>query len=168
MPKKGYEPTKEHRRLNSITKRGSRNPMKRKEVRKKQSETRKRLFKEGKIKPTKYWKGKKHTKEYKRKMSLSLSGEKNPMWKGGLSKEEYTINWTNTLKLSILERDRYKCRICRKHQVELNEKLCVHHIDYNKKNCNPENLITLCRSCHTKTNTNRNKWIIYFKELLKW
>ncbi len=33
------------------------------------------------------------------------------------------------------------------------------HIDYNKKNSNLNNLITLCGSCHTKTNTNRNYWI---------
>jgi hypothetical protein len=164
---KGKKQSLKHKRKNSISHKGDKNPMKRKDVKEKQSETRKRLFKEGKLKPNRYWKGKKHTEEYKKKMSLSLSGEKNPMWKGGLSKEEYTINWTNTLKLSILERDKYKCKICKKHQEELNEKLCVHHIDYNKKNCNPDNLITLCRSCHTKTNTNRNKWIEFFKELSK-
>lgn len=36
------------------------------------------------------------------------------------------------------------------------------HIDYNKKNCNPKNLITLCRKCHSKTNSNRDYWINYF------
>lgn len=38
----------------------------------------------------------------------------------------------------------------------------VHHIDYNKLNCNPNNLITLCKSCHMKTNFNREYWLDYF------
>ena len=37
------------------------------------------------------------------------------------------------------------------------------HIDYNKLNCNPNNLISLCRKCHMKTNSNRDYWINYFK-----
>jgi hypothetical protein len=36
------------------------------------------------------------------------------------------------------------------------------HIDYNKKNCNPNNLISLCNSCHSKTNFDRKYWINYF------
>jgi len=38
------------------------------------------------------------------------------------------------------------------------------HIDYNKKNCISENLITLCTKCHAKTNQKRDYWIVYFKE----
>ena len=38
------------------------------------------------------------------------------------------------------------------------------HIDYNKKNSNPNNLITLCSRCHSKTNFFNKKWIKYFKE----
>ena len=49
---------------------------------------------------------------------------------------------------------------------EFIKKLDCHHIDYNKKNCSLNNLITLCRSCHMKTNTNRNYWINYFNSLL--
>lgn len=36
-------------------------------------------------------------------------------------------------------------------------------LHYNKKNCNPINLISLHRNCHTKTNHNRNYWTKYFK-----
>jgi len=28
-----------------------------------------------------------------------------------------------------------------------------------KKNCNPDNLLTLCKNCHQKTNFNRKYWI---------
>ena len=54
--------------------------MKRKEVRKKASNTRKERMKLDLIKKTRYWLGKKHTKEYKDKMSKSLSGKNNPMY----------------------------------------------------------------------------------------
>lgn len=105
--------------------------------------------------PTRYWLGKKR---------LDNSGEKNYFWKDGKSKEPYTIDWTNTLKRSIRERDHYTCKICGKQQEETT--FCIHHIDYNKKNCSPSNLVTLCRSCHTKTNSNRESWILLFNKLL--
>lgn len=77
----------------------------------------------------------------------------------------YSVDWTETLKISIRERDNYICQECGIHQYELfgrHKKLDVHHIDYNKLNCNPNNLITLCRNCHCKTNYNRNYWTKYF------
>jgi 5-methylcytosine-specific restriction endonuclease McrA len=40
--------------------------------------------------------------------------------------------------------------------------LDVHHIDYDKDNLSPNNLITLCRRCHVKTNNNRDFWRNYF------
>ena len=39
---------------------------------------------------------------------------------------------------------------------KFNDRLVIHHIDYNKKNCNLNNLITLCRSCNAKANYNRD------------
>jgi hypothetical protein len=37
-------------------------------------------------------------------------------------------------------------------------KLHVHRVDYNKKNCETSNLISLCNSCHMRTNFNRKEW----------
>jgi len=73
------------------------------------------------------------------------AGDKNPSWKGGLSFEPYSVDWTKTLKKAIKERDHYTCNLCNNQ-----DDLVIHHIDYNKKNCNPNNLITLCRKCHSK------------------
>jgi 5-methylcytosine-specific restriction enzyme A len=92
---------------------------------------------------------------------LAQSGENNPSWNGGKSFEPYSIDWTETLRRSIRERDRYTCQMCGKLQTD--RAFCVHHIDYNKKNDNPNNLITLCLECHLKTNINRNYWQNYFK-----
>ena len=47
-------------------------------------------------------------------------------------------------------RDKRKCILCEKTELENKEKLSVHHIDYDKTNNNPINLISLCRMCHIK------------------
>ena len=96
-----------------------------------------------------YWLGKKR---------LDMIGKNHFNWQGGKSFEPYTTDWTETLRRSIRERDRYTCQLCGKEPA-----ICVHHIDYDKKNCNPNNLIILCRSCNSKVNKNRSYWINYFK-----
>ena len=101
----------------------------------------------------------KPSEETKRKLSEVFRGEKNPNWKGGISFEPYSVDWTETLKRAIRERDNYICQLCSQYGN------VVHHIDYDKKNCNPDNLITLCRKCHTKTNNNRNYWINFLTKL---
>lgn len=89
-------------------------------------------------------------------------GENHPRWQGGKSFEPYLPNWTEKLREQIRERDSYTCQICDVKQVD--KKHDVHHIDYDKKNCAEENLITLCHKCHTKTNSKRDEWTEYFKE----
>jgi len=111
--------------------------------------------------------GRKHSKETKQKHRLLMLKDRNPNWCGGKSFEKYGIGWTEILKESIRKRDKHVCQICNKSQNELMgfyKKLDVHHIDYNKKNLDPKNLISLCRKCHLKTNKNRNYWITYFKQ----
>lgn len=92
-------------------------------------------------------------------------GEKNAHWKGGITFEVYPVDWTQTLKKSIRERDKYVCQICSKQQED--KAHCVHHIDYDKKNCNPNNLITLCNDCHLKTNVKREYWTNYFQQKME-
>jgi 5-methylcytosine-specific restriction endonuclease McrA len=91
-----------------------------------------------------------------------MAGEKNPAWKGGISFEPYGLDWTKALKELIKARDNYTCKIC-----SINKGVLVHHIDYNKRNCSPKNLITLCRNCHSRTNAHREKWKNFFKNLFK-
>lgn len=89
-------------------------------------------------------------------------------YKGGISFEKYGQDWTEDLKDSIRKRDNHVCQMegCGIHQDELEQLLDVHHIDYNKKNCNPKNLISFCRKCHIKTNHNREHWLKYFNNKL--
>lgn len=100
-----------------------------------------------------------------RKMSKYRTGKLHPRWRGGISKEPYSQKWTRMLKASIRERDNYTCRMCSRKQKK--RAFDVHHIDYDKKNCNPENLITLCNICHIKTYTNRKYWIREFRKIMK-
>lgn len=121
--------------------------------------------------------GKKHSFETKLKMSLAHSGEKCHLWKGGASREPYDFEFNNLLKEQIRKRDNYTCQKCGLHQNQLfyktkqglkHYKLNVHHIDYNKKNSNSENLISLCKLCHTPTNHgDRMGWATYFQNLIK-
>lgn len=95
-------------------------------------------------------------------------GENCNLWRGGVFDRKY-VGFVDTLKEKIRARDGYRCQQCFAHQNDLhykngkNYKLSVHHIDFDKKNSNPDNLISLCRVCHSQTNFDRNKWIKYFK-----
>ena len=91
-------------------------------------------------------------------------GNKHPDWQGGKSFEPYGLEFNEDLKEVIRNRDRRKCQICEKTELENKVKLSVHHIDYDKRNNNPNNLISLCNHCHTKTNFRRDYWINYFKK----
>lgn len=114
--------------------------------------------------------GKKHTEETKIKMSKNAKsriGKNSANWKGGISFEPYSPSFNQQLKDRVRVRDNFVCQLCFVPELECNIRLHVHHIDYNKKNCNINNLISLCKICHTKTNSNRNYWQNYFKEKLK-
>jgi 5-methylcytosine-specific restriction endonuclease McrA len=101
-------------------------------------------------------KGSKITEEHKKIISESNRGEKCSFWRGGIAKKKYPYGWSETLRRSIRERDNYTCKVCNEQQSDI--AFHVHHIDYNKNNCNPNNLITLCINCHAVTNFDREKW----------
>jgi hypothetical protein len=110
------------------------------------------------------------------KKVLATTGKKNPSWKGGKSFEPYGIEFNNQLKEEIRKRDNYRCQQCFRHQTELfrntvagirSVKLDIHHIDFNKKNNKPNNLISLCGTCHIQTNFNREQWTDYFQNKIE-
>ncbi len=133
------------------------NPSKRPEVRKKQSET-----KIGDLNPAK-------RPEVRAKISKTLMGKycgpESGNWKGGISAEPYCDIWLDkNYKQSIRDRDNNECQNpdCWK----TSKKLCGHHIDYDKKNCHPWNVITLCNSCNARANINREYWIKFYQTIM--
>lgn len=93
--------------------------------------------------------------------------EKHYNWQGGITNEPYSFDFNKALKEKIRKRDNYTCRECKYTEEKLGYTLVIHHIDYDKKNNNPINLISLCRNCHSQTNFNRLDWTNYFKQLTK-
>jgi len=96
---------------------------------------------------------------------INMSGEKHHNWKGGISCEPYCQDWTKEFKDYIKERDGHKCLNpdCFRNIYRLS----VHYIDYNKKNCEPQNLITLCTSCNSRANKDRS-WHEAWYESIIW
>lgn len=111
--------------------------------------------------------GQKRSESEKRRTSFAQSGEKNHQWQGGISFEPYGTDFNDRLKEQVRERDNWTCRECSYTEVQLNYKLNVHHIDYDKTSNNTDNLISLCKSCHMQTNFKRDDWTAYFRSKLQ-
>lgn len=85
-----------------------------------------------------------------------MVGENHPCWRGGLTFIEYPQEFSEKLKELIRIRDNRVCQMCLTPEHELERKLHIHHIDWDKFNTTPSNLISLCVSCHGKTHTREN------------
>ncbi len=140
-----------------------------KEWHEKGAKTQKQLYVEGKLviwnKNIKTGFLSKNPEETRRKLSETHKGEKHWNWQNGISFEPYPQEWSIILRKDIRKRDYHICQLCGAHEKG-NIAYDVHHIDYNKKNCNPNNLITLCRKCNVKVNKNREYWTEYFQTLM--
>ena len=172
----GKHPTEETRKKKSESMKGENNPNYGKhwseEIRKKMSEAQmgigkgKILSEEHKRKISESHKGFKHTKESIKKMSESKKGKRmgkeSSNWRGGISKLPYAFNFNEKLKKRIKKRDSYKCQIC-----ETLDDLSIHHVNYDKMNSDWNNLVTLCNSCHSKTNHKRDYWQKELSSMIK-
>ena len=94
-------------------------------------------------------------------VSKRMKGKNHPLFNNWSSRLPYSIDWTDELKESIRNRDSYECQKCNKFGKY------VHHIDYNKENCDKNNLITLCDSCNLRANFNRDYWYSYFRYIME-
>ena len=121
-------------------------------------------IREGNLGKVPWNRGKKTSEEHRKKISISQSGEKAHNWKGGASFAPYPSQFNNALKRKIRERDNHTCQECGYTEDKLGYKLSIHHIDYDKTNNSENNLISLCRSCHSQTGYNREDWTNYFKQ----
>lgn len=133
----------------------------------KTGKTLKRLHKEGKIKIWNKDKSMIHSGSFKK-------AEEHHNFNNWSSREPYGKEFSPELREQIRIRDNHTCQECEKTQKELfkrcrngkvsHYKLHIHHIDYNKENNNPLNLISLCNKCHMKTGFDRKHWKRCFKE----
>lgn len=105
-----------------------------------------------------------YQKEKASELCSQRHGELSPVWKGGISKDPYCFEFTKDLKDYIKHRDGYKCinpycdlKCC---------DLTVHHIDYDKQHCSPENLVSLCRSCNGKANFDREWHTSWYRAVM--
>ena len=78
----------------------------------------------------------------------------------------YPFEFNDELRKLIRERDSKTCQLCNRTWKIGNRKFHIHHIDYNKENTELDNIITLCTSCHMKTNS-KYKRKYYQKKLYK-
>lgn len=161
---------------------GDKNPAKRPEVRIRISEglkgrviseiTRKKIS-ESKKGQSSHWKGKNFSTEHKEnirraRLEQFKNKENHPRWRGGISKLPYGADFDKKLKLRVKERDGFTCQECALSEEFTYYPLHIHHIDYDKFNNNMSNLITLCCSCHMKTNSNNKmKWTNYYSNKIK-
>lgn len=92
---------------------------------------------------------------------IGKRGDKNPLWKGGISFGKYCEKFNTSKKEEVREMYGRVCFICGKDEEENGRKLDVHHVDYNKnQGCEGSRwkLVPLCKSCHAKTGNNRTAW----------
>uniref|UniRef100_A0A6M3KY62 HNH nuclease domain-containing protein n=1 Tax=viral metagenome TaxID=1070528 RepID=A0A6M3KY62_9ZZZZ len=91
-----------------------------------------------------------------------LNPKNHPSYIDGRSFEDYPKEFNQFLRNRIRERDNYTCQNCsmteEEHLIIYGRNLEVHHIDYNRKNCKEDNLITLCKQCNIRANKNRDYW----------
>lgn len=135
--------------------------------------------------------GKKLSDERKREISKAMKGRKGPMagrfhseesrikascthqginrkdWTCFVGPEPYCGVWYDKeFKDSIKKIRDGKCQEPTCWHTTDDFSLTVHHIDYDKKNCHPDNLITLCHSCNGRANADREWHTAWYKAIM--
>lgn len=153
--------TKEFRANASLRISGKGNPMYGKPV---SSDTREKLS--NALKGNQHLLGHIHSKESRKKMSDVRKGENHPNWRGGTTKDPYCPIFQNKdFRAIVLERDKNECQNPDCWGVDA--RICLHHIDYDKKECRLDNLITLCHSCNMRANYDREWNMLNYQEIIK-
>ena len=124
--------------------------------------------------PTKFWKGKKFSKAYRKKLSdahigkVNFRGKDHPNWKGGITRIRVKIWWMieyRQWRSDIFFRDNFTCQICElrggKLEADHFPKLFSYIVKENNiktveeaRECSElwdfNNGRTLCKNCHKK------------------
>jgi endogenous inhibitor of DNA gyrase (YacG/DUF329 family) len=159
----GKHHTKETKKKISEANKGEKNPNYGKHP---SDETRKKMSDANKGENSSNY-GNHRSEETKKKISEGNKGEKNGNFKGGVSirqfEEAFGISLEEWKKLAqeIRKRDNFICQFCGKKNAT-----DVHHIIPRriKIDNSPDNLITLCRSCHAKIEHLTDKYLAEGKD----
>jgi endogenous inhibitor of DNA gyrase (YacG/DUF329 family)/uncharacterized protein YlaI len=111
--------------------------------------------------------GKHHTEEARKKMSEKKKGKNHPNYKDGVSMKQFegayglSIPEWKELAQKIRKRDSFTCQLCGKKKAT-----DVHHIIPRRVRIDndPSNLITLCKSCHSKIEYLTDKYLAEGKD----
>lgn len=79
-------------------------------------------------------------------------GENHPYWRGGVGSLPYGPGFTRRFKKVLRQRDQYTCQHCGITQAEHGSTLQIHHMDFDKNNNDPTNLVTACNKCNIWAN----------------
>ena len=105
--------------------------------------------------------------EWNLKQLKKISKENHHGWKGGISNSPYCQVWQDQeYRSNILERDNYICQnpLCRQNCNHLS--LHRHHINNDKLDCCPKNIITLCSGCNSRAKFNRQWWTNFYQNIM--
>ena len=105
--------------------------------------------------------------DFSKPLELDLTSERNvesPLVKG--AKKLYTCLNCNKKFIDWIYRKRLYCsyNCWKQHHIPYNK---GKHNKLNKKNNHPNNLISLCLPCHSKTDKNRDYWSKYYTNKVK-
>jgi endogenous inhibitor of DNA gyrase (YacG/DUF329 family) len=159
----GKHPSEETKKKMSDAKKGENNPNYGKHL---SDEIRKKLSDAEKGEKNHNY-GKHPSEETRKKMSDAKKGENHPNYKGGISIKEFKDThglepeeWKK-LAQEIRIRDKFICQYCGKKNAT-----DVHHIIPRRMGIDnsPDNLITLCRSCHRKIEYLTDKYLAEGKD----
>ncbi len=91
------------------------------------------------------------SREHRRKIGESQSGENCHFWKGGITPENKKIRGSPEMAIwrnFVFERDDYQCQECLKWGGELRAHHCKSFADYPRLRFQTWNGLTLCKVCH--------------------
>lgn len=97
-----------------------------------------------------------------------ISGTNNPRYIDGGGTSRYSKEFRD---VAILVRNRHghQCVLCQRSRIENGQELDVHHINYDKQDNRPGNLVALCRWCHGKMHGSpeqRHQWKEFWLDVL--